>query len=150
MEPVVYVMRFEGKGTPDETEGGLRIFARAHGCTITTGLGTHGEIRSRLQETGTALAELVSRVIPHGEGAFEERGSIAFGGETNRLDFATVGMGCIHPAGEDGVQQGTATWAVTGGTGPFEGARGLITSNFTITPARHILDYQVGVIYLRR
>lgn len=148
MEPNTYVLRFEGEGVPDETEGGIRVRCRAHGCTIATGLGANGEIRARLQTVGSEIAELESLVIPCGESEFEESGTISFEGGKAGIRFESIGKGHIIEGAHEGLRQGTAAWRIVDGSGPFAGATGVITSNFLITEDRHIVDYQVGVIYL--
>lgn len=150
MEPITYVMRFEGEGQPAEAEGGIRVRGRAHGCTIATGVGSGGEIRSRFHDTGSELAEFESLVIPCGEGVFKETGTISFHGGDSLLRFETLGEGRMTPTPHDHVQQGAVVWRITGGAGELTGARGLITSNFTLTEGRHVVDHQVGVIYLER
>ena len=38
-------------------------------------------------------------------------------------------------------------WQVEGGEGQFDGAQGLITSNFTISDAGEVTDHHMGVIF---
>jgi hypothetical protein len=147
MEPIIYAMQFRGEGRPAEAEGGLRVSGRAHGCTITTGVGSNGEIRARVQAAGSEIAEFESLVIPCGEDVFEESGSISFDEGASRLRFETIGTGHLQATTQTGVQQGSVSWRIVEGTGQFEGATGLITSNFTLSDGRQVVDYQVGVIY---
>lgn len=148
MEPIVYVMQFEGEGQPAEAEGGIRVACRAHGCTISTGVGSGGEIRSRFQNAGSEIAEFSSLVVPSGDGVFRETGSISFHDGESVLNFESVGDGRLEETPGNGVQQGAAIWKITSGSGTLEGATGFITSNFTITNGRHVLDHQVGLLYL--
>lgn len=148
MEPITYVMRFEGEGEPAEAEGGIRVRCRAHGCTIATGVGSGGEIRSRFQTAGSELADFESLVVPCGDGVFEETGSISFHGGDSVLKFETVDKGHMTEAPDDGVQRGAVIWRIVEGVGEFKDATGYITSNFTLTDGRHVVDNQVGLIYL--
>jgi hypothetical protein len=148
MEPITYVMQFEGEGRPDETEGGIRVSCRAHGCTISTGVGSGGEIRSRFQKAGSEIAEFESLVVPCGDGVFDETGSVSFHDGESVLKFETVGKGQMTQAPQEGVQRGAVIWRIVSGSGNLAGATGYITSNFTLTDGRHVLDHQVGMIYL--
>ena len=56
--------------------------------------------------------------------------------------------GEFNPVGEDGLLQGGIVWVVEGGGGIFDGAKGIITSNFAVDAAGDVVDYHTGVIYL--
>jgi hypothetical protein len=43
---------------------------------------------------------------------------------------------------------GGVVWTITGGDGRFAGARGLITSNFTVSAAGEVIDEHVTRLYL--
>jgi len=47
------------------------------------------------------------------------------------------------------MKHGTVSWKVDGGEGQFEGASGLIASNFTVGGAGEVIDNHFGVIFLR-
>ena len=64
-------------------------------------------------------------------GSFVEDGTITYG-SAGQVSFVTVGTGAVGPSPVSGWQSGAVIWAVTGGDGRFAGARGLITSNFTV------------------
>jgi hypothetical protein len=40
------------------------------------------------------------------------------------------------------------TWTITGGDGRFAGARGVITSNFTVSAEGEVVDHHVSRLYL--
>ena len=65
------------------------------------------------------------------------------------LFFETVGEGAIGGSPEEGVSHGSIMWKITNGQGQFEGASGLITSNFTLDGSGTLTDNQLGVIYLK-
>ena len=46
------------------------------------------------------------------------------------------------------MNHGSVIWLIEGGEVQFEGATGLITSNFTITDTGKVTDNHFGVIYL--
>jgi len=41
------------------------------------------------------------------------------------------------------------TWKVDRGEGQFEGASGLITSNFTVSDTGEVVDHHCGVLFVR-
>jgi hypothetical protein len=47
------------------------------------------------------------------------------------------------------LKHGTVNWRVDGGDGQFEGASGLITSNFTVGPNGEVVDNHFGLIFLK-
>jgi hypothetical protein len=84
-----------------------------------------------------------------GSDEFEEKGEISFGeGTENVLRFSTAGRGHINTGFEPGTIAGTASWLVERGEGRFAGARGFITSNFTISASGERHDFHCGVIFL--
>ena len=46
-----------------------------------------------------------------------------------------VGEGTLAPSADAELMHGSVIWRITQGRGGFEGASGLITSNFLLTPA---------------
>ena len=84
-----------------------------------------------------------------GDDGFTESGTIAFGEAGHSLKFNTLGKGQMAPSPDPKVMAGTVVWRVDGGEGQFEGATGLITSNFLFTDAGEVTDYHFGVIFAR-
>jgi hypothetical protein len=82
-----------------------------------------------------------------GHTALDEWGTIEFG-DGNVLHFQTIGEGYLAPAAPEGVRHGTIMWEVTHGEGSFDGATGLITSNFVVSPDGGVTDHQYGVVWL--
>lgn len=150
MKQVLFAMEFKGKGgTPADGSGKrFRLASRAPSCTITTAASPDG-VGYKIQPTGTGGASFESLLTLTGEGTFTESGSIAFGENNHKLRFSTVGEGWIGAAAEPGTRHGAANFRVEGGEGQFEGASGLITSNFVIDPGGDFVDYLLGVISLR-
>jgi hypothetical protein len=54
----------------------------------------------------------------------------------------------LGPSGIEGLQRGAVIWEVTGGDGAFVGARGLITSNFSVDGAGGVIDNHVAQFFL--
>jgi hypothetical protein len=94
-------------------------------------------------------ASYANRVTFTSESTFTESGTIAFGDGGDELDVETVGEGTLGPSAEPGVLHGAVVWRVAGGRGRFEGAGGLVTSNFLLRPATgRVEDRQVAVVFL--
>ena len=54
----------------------------------------------------------------------------------------------MFPSGIEGLQRGGVLWEVTGGTGQFAGATGVITSNFSVSSEGTGVDNHLAVLYL--
>jgi hypothetical protein len=81
------------------------------------------------------------------ESTFVETGTISFG--DGELDIETVGEGTLAPSASAELLQGAVIWRVTGGRGRFEGASGLITSNFLLRPGTgEVEDHENAVVFL--
>jgi hypothetical protein len=84
-----------------------------------------------------------------GEATFTEAGTISAGDDNAELDIVTVGEGTLGPSADAELMLGSVIWRITRGRGRFEGASGLITSNFLLRPATGEVDErQVGVLFL--
>jgi hypothetical protein len=83
-----------------------------------------------------------------GESTFAETGCIRYddGGE---LQITTLSDGTLGPSVQPDVLHGAALYRITGGSGRFDGASGLITSNFLLHPATgEFEERQVTVVFL--
>jgi hypothetical protein len=84
-----------------------------------------------------------------GESTFAERGRLTVNDGEGGLDFATVSDGTLGPSADPDVAHGSVMWRIEKGRGRFEGATGLITSNFLLRPASGEVDErQVAVVFL--
>lgn len=84
-----------------------------------------------------------------GETTFTERGRLSVNEGDAALDFATVSDGTLAPSADSELHQGSVIWRIEKGHGRFEGASGLITSNFLLRPASGEVDErQVIVVFL--
>lgn len=80
-------------------------------------------------------------------GTFEEHGSIRYG-DRGQVKFETVGDGRIGPSPITDIMAGAVIWTVTEGDGEFKGAKGYITSNFTVSGEGDVVDNHYARIYL--
>ena len=92
-------------------------------------------------------AVLESRVERFGDGGFVEDGTIAYG-SAGTVAFETIGRGWVAPAPQAGWVFGGVLWTITTGAGAFAGARGLITSNFTVSADGEVIDDHFTRLYL--
>jgi len=80
---------------------------------------------------------------------FQESGTITFGRGNHRIHFSTVGEGYLNSSADERLKHGTVSWKVDRGEGQFEGARGLITSNFTVSDTGEVVDHNFGVLCVK-
>ncbi len=147
MNKLIYAMRFEGDAAPkDDTGKVLTVSALAPSSRVTSMVSETGLGGSREALDGGA-AMFTSTVSSTGDETFEETGRITFG-RTHGFTFETVGAGHLGEVADSDLKQGAVIWRITSGTGQFEGARGLITSNFTIGAHGKVVDEQTGVVFL--
>jgi hypothetical protein len=137
-------------------------FERAHKDepTIATGLVTVTSLSSGevpVETTRTALsgqASYHSDVTLDSDGTrFTEKGVITFGeaAGAHTLAFSTLGYGYLVKSKEQdtSLTPGAVMWNVDSGTGFFEGASGVISSNFRVNPhTEQLIDDQLGFIQL--
>ena len=81
------------------------------------------------------------------ESTFAETGSIRY--DDSELQITTLVDGTLGPSAQPDVLHGAALYRITGGSGRFDGASGLITSNFLLHPATgEFEERQVTVVFL--
>jgi hypothetical protein len=94
-------------------------------------------------------ASYANRATFTGESTFTETGTISFGDGDGEVDIDTVGEGTLGPSAEPDVLHGAVIWRITEGRGRFEGASGLITSNFLLRPATgEFEDRETAIVFL--
>ncbi len=138
----------------------LTISVHFHGeATQPSGEPPQVDVTSRSESVDTQAAD-GSRPVLHslvyrthatftGEATFTETGTISTGDDNAELDIVTVGEGTLAPSADAELMHGSVIWRITQGRGQFEGASGLITSNFLLRPATGEVDErQVGVLFL--
>jgi hypothetical protein len=146
MRQVIYAMEFEGQAEP-AGEGVFKAATRSASTRITSSIGGSG-LESWRETVDGGSAEFTSEVRLTGDTSFTETGTIRFG-EGNSFDFSTIGEGYLAPSPEAGLNFGAIHWRIDSGTGQFEGASGIITSNFTLSEDGAVTDRQFGVIWVR-
>ncbi len=148
MKELIYVLQFKGKGTPVQgSPNVIKAATTAPSCTIATTIGPQG-VSGSVRPGAEGKASFESTVTLAGESTFQESGTISFG-PGHRLRFTTVGQGHLGRSPQAGVMHGSVMWRVEGGEGQFDGAQGLITSNFTFTEAGDVVDNHFGVLYVK-
>lgn len=145
MPQLCYAMQF--RGAAEAVEGGLTAATRSPSSRIASVVGGSG-LECQIEEVDGQAAEFSSEVRMTGDASFTETGTIRFGAG-NSLQFSTIGEGYIAPSPEEGLNHGSVMWRVDGGEGQFEGATGIITSNFTLSADMEVTDNQFGVIWVR-
>lgn len=146
MRQVIYAMEFKGQAEP-AGEGIFRAATRSASTRITSSVGDHG-LESRRETVDGGAAEFTSEVRLTGDTSFTETGTIHFG-DGHSIEFSTIGEGYLAPSPEEGLNYGAINWSIDRGTGQFEGARGIVTSNFTLSGDGVVTDRQFGVIWVR-
>ncbi len=148
MRQVVYALQFKGRAEPVAGQSGvLRAATAAPSATLTTLMGPDG-LSGVLQSAAGSKASFESEVVFAGESSFQESGTTSFGRGEHRLRFSTVGEGYLGSSPDEAVKHGAVTWRVDEGEGQFAGARGLITSNFTVDAAGGVTDNHFGLLWL--
>jgi hypothetical protein len=147
MREVVFALEFRGTagpvpGSPNER----RARSTAPSQMLSTVLGGDG-VRVRVEPVEGERAVLESHVERFGDGSFVEDGTIAYG-SAGTVTFETLGRGWVGPAPVPGWVVGGVVWTITRGDGAFAGARGIITSNFTVGADGVVIDDHVTRLYL--
>jgi hypothetical protein len=160
LRQIIYAMQFNGEVKPLGTSPNvMKATMIAASCRFVTVIGSDG-LQTALAPLAGQPATFESEVTllggfessdmtSAGESGFKETGTITFGEGNHRLRFSTLGQGYVGPSTESDVRQGAVMWRVEGGQGQFEGAQGLITSNFTISPMGEVTDHHMGVIFVK-
>jgi hypothetical protein len=147
MREIVFALEFRGTaGAVPGSTSKRQARSTAPSQTLSTVLGREG-VSARVEAVGGESAVLESRVERFGDGSFVEDGTITYG-SAGRVVFETVGRGWVAPAPVAGWVVGGVVWTITGGEGAFAGARGLITSNFTVSADGEVIDNHVTRLYL--
>ena len=148
MKQISYVIQFRGSAGPKEGEEGV-LTAKTTGSSSTITTLIDGiSVDASIEKVGGGGATFDSEVYPNEDGSFTESGTIDFGGG-NSFAFSTRGTGEMGPSADSNLTHGGICWKVDSGTGIFEGASGIITSNFTVSGSGEVCDNQWGVIFLR-
>ena len=138
-----HVIQFRGTAGPREgVEGVLSAKTSGSASRISTAIGD-GSVDATIEAIAGNGASFVSDVFPNEDGGFTESGTIDFGGG-NTIDFSTRGTGAMGPSADSNLTHGGICWQVDSGTGLFDGATGIITSNLTVSGAGEVVDNRWG------
>ena len=147
MREVVFALEFRGRaGAVEGSESVRRARSVARSQMMSVVIGPEG-LRVGLEGIEGESAVLESRVERFGDGTFVEDGTITYGA-AGSVRFETLGRGWVGPAPRAGWVVGGVVWTITAGDGVFAGARGLITSNFTVSAEGDVVDNHVTRLYL--
>ena len=147
MRELVFALEFKGRAAPvpgSETKRQARSTAPSQ--TLSTVLGRDGVSAGVATAVGES-AVLESRVERFGDGTFVEDGRITYGAG-GAVTFETIGRGWVTPAPRPGWMVGGVLWTITAGDAAFAGARGLITSNLTVSADGEVIDNHFTRLYL--
>lgn len=147
MRQIFYAMQFKGQAGPGDKEGTMVARTTSDSCRITSTVQDAG-LEATIEPIAGDRASFESEVTMTGESSFLESGSIHFG-HRHSLRFSTVGCGYLGASADPSLKHGTVNWRVDGGDGQFEGATGLITSNFTVGANGEVVDNHFGLIFLK-
>ena len=146
MATIYYNLRFDGQVSP--VEGKKKTFTAigsASNNNISCRIGPKGVTGRVLNEINKGKALFESQVVITGKRTFNEKGKITFGNNgKNGFSFETVGSGDYTAGPATGGMHGAVTWRITRGFGQFKGAKGYITSNFSVDGKGHLTDNQIG------
>jgi hypothetical protein len=147
MRQLIYCMHFKGQSSPATDEPRrIRATSSATSCTVRTTVGPEG-VTGSLEAAEGDLAFLEAEMHLTGAHVFSEKGTITFG-ENHLLRFTSASEGHLGPSVCAKTVAGTVSWSVEGGEGQLANARGLITSNFTLSESGEVNDYHFGVLFL--
>jgi hypothetical protein len=142
VKPITFSLQFRGQVA--QFEGGLRKHASAPGCALVTSLTAEGPDGHFVWAPGDDEALLDSTLAFQDEGRFDEAGTIVFAlGNSLRIR----GRGRLAPSADPDLRQGTVVWRIDGGDGHFDGATGLITSNFLLSVTGDLTENQLAVVF---
>ena len=148
MKQISYVIQFRGTAGPKAgVEGVLSASTSGAASRISTTV-DDGGVDAAIEAIAGNSVSFESDVFPNEDGSFTESGTIDFGGG-NSFTFSTRGTGAMGPSADSNLTHGGICWQVDSGTGIFDGATGIITSNFTVSGGGDVVDNQWGVIFLR-
>ena len=147
MRELVFALEFKGSAGPVAgSDNRLQARTSASSQVLRTVVKPEG-LQVSVETAGGETATFESQVEVVGDGAFVESGSIQYG-SAGKIRFTTVGRGTLGPAPSPGLQWGAVIWQIADGEGLFRGAKGYITSNFTVGAAGEVTDDQFARLFL--
>jgi hypothetical protein len=147
MRELVFALEFRGRGGPEPGSPHRRRARTIAPSQVLRTIVEASGVSAAVEPQPGESAVLESRVERAPDGTFVEDGTITYG-RAGSVSFVTVGRGHVGPAPVEGWSHGVVMWRITGGDGRFAGARGLITSNFTVSPDGQVTDNHFTRLYL--
>ena len=148
MAQIVFNLQFRGTAAPGAENGVMKATTSATSCKMETIIGPDG-VKGTFSPAEGGLAYFESEVRISAPDTFTESGTISFGDGDHSLRFTTIGQGHMGPSADPKHMHGAVIWKVEGGEGQFEGATGLITSNFILSDTGDVVDHQFGLIFVK-
>lgn len=148
MRQIIFNLQFRGAAAPAAESGVMKATTSATSCTMQTVMGSEG-VTGTFSPTDGGLAYFESEVRITSKEAFTESGTITFGEGDDSIRFSTAGEGHLGPSADPKHMHGAVIWKIEGGAGQFEGASGLITSNFLLSDTGDVVDHQFGLIFVK-
>lgn len=148
MAQIVFNLQFRGTAAPGAESGVMKATTSATSCKMETIIGPDG-VKGTFSPAEGGLAYFESEVRITAPDTFTESGTISFGDGDHSLRFTTIGQGHMGPSADPKHMHGAVIWKVEGGEGQFEGATGLITSNFILSDTGDVVDHQFGLIFVK-
>jgi hypothetical protein len=146
MRELVFALEFRGRAGAREGAPHLRRAQSIAPSQALRSVMTAAGVEAGVEALPGDRAALDSRVERFADGTFVEDGTITYG-TAGAVTFVTVGRGVVGPSPRPGWTRGAVIWEITGGSGRFAGARGLITSSFAVGPDGEVIDHHVARIY---
>jgi hypothetical protein len=142
---IVFALEFRGRAEAvSERERRARSVAESR--TLSAVMGPDG-VTVGAEVVAGERAVLESRVERFGDGTFVEDGTITYG-SAGSVRFETLERGWVGPAPRPDWVAGGVVWTIVSGDGAFAGARGIITSNFTVSSGGEVIDHHFTRLYL--
>src|SRR5579884_1778061 len=148
MPQIIFNLQFRGAATPAGETGVMKATTSATSCSMETIMGWDG-VKGTFSPAEGGLAYFESEVRVTSQDAFTESGTITFGEGDDLIRFSTVGQGHLGPSTDSEHMHGAVIWRIDAGEGQFEGATGLITSNFLLSNTGEVVDHQFGLVFVK-
>jgi hypothetical protein len=99
-------------------------------------------------DPGIAQISYTNHAVHTGETTFTETGVVTLGEDGDEVEVASAGEGTLGPSADPELLHGVVVYRINGGRGRFEGASGMITSNFLVDPRNgEIEERQTGIVF---
>ena len=147
MKELIFALEFRGRGGSVPGSDTTRRARTVAPSQLLRTVMSRGSIESAVEPLDGEEAVLESRVERFPDGTFTEDGTITYG-SAGAIEFETVGRGHVGPSPVTGKVHGAVVWTVVRGEAGLAGARGLITSNFTVDADGQVVDHHLAHFYI--